>query len=69
MEELKFNKKIVLEDGEEYNSKPSNFRYTKTLSEYLEENDITMFTSLDTVKALLDVIEDMTFKVSTIDAE
>ena len=33
------------------------------------ENNITMFTSLDTVGALLDVIEDMTFKVSTIDAE
>ena len=24
----------------EYNDLPSNFRYTKTLSEYLEENDI-----------------------------
>ena len=33
------------------------------------ENNITMFTSLDTVGALLDVIEDMTFRVSTIDAE
>lgn len=31
------------------------------------ENNITMFTSLDTVRALLDVIEDMTFRVSTID--
>ena len=33
------------------------------------ENNITMFTSLDTVRALLNVIEDMTFRVSTIDAE
>ncbi len=31
------------------------------------ENNITMFTALDTVRVLLDVIENMTFRVSTID--
>ena len=30
------------------------------------ENNVTLFTSQDTVEALLDVLEDMTFKVSTI---
>ncbi len=33
------------------------------------ENNVTMFTSLDTVNALLSVIEQTTFGVSTIDAE
>ena len=32
------------------------------------ENGITVFTSLDTVKVLLDVLEEITFSVSTIDA-
>ena len=32
------------------------------------ENNITMLTSLDTAKVLLDVLEDMTIGVSTIDA-
>ena len=32
------------------------------------ENNITMFTSLDTVKVLLDVLEEMTIGISTIDA-
>ncbi|MBR6752650.1 MAG: carbamoyl-phosphate synthase large subunit, partial [Clostridia bacterium] len=32
------------------------------------ENNVTMFTSLDTVKVLLDVLEETTFRVSTIDA-
>ena len=32
------------------------------------ENNVTMFTALDTVKALLDVLDEITFKVSTIDA-
>jgi carbamoyl-phosphate synthase large subunit len=31
------------------------------------ENNITMFTSLDTIKVLIDVLEDMTINVSTID--
>lgn len=33
------------------------------------ENNITMLTSLDTVRALLDVLEEMTIGISTIDAE
>lgn len=32
------------------------------------ENNITMFTSLDTIKVLIDVLEEMTVNVSTIDA-
>ena len=32
------------------------------------ENNVTVFTSLDTVKVLLDVLEEITFSVSTIDA-
>ena len=32
------------------------------------ENGVTMFSSLDTVRVLLDVLEEMTFRVSTIDA-
>lgn len=32
----------------EYNDKPSNFRYTKTLREVLEENDIPGLTHVDT---------------------
>ena len=34
----------------EYNDLPSNFRYTKTLSEYLEENDIPGILGIDTRK-------------------
>ncbi len=34
----------------EYNDLPSNFRYTKTLSEYLEENNIPGIYGLDTRK-------------------
>lgn len=34
----------------EYNDLPSNFRYTKTLSEYLEENDIPGIEGIDTRK-------------------
>ena len=34
----------------EYNDLPSNFRYTKTLSEYLEENDIPGISGIDTRK-------------------
>ena len=32
------------------------------------ENGVTMFTSLDTVRVLLDVLEEITLSVSTIDA-
>lgn len=34
----------------EYNDKPSNFRYTKTVNELLEENDIPGLTHVDTRK-------------------
>ena len=34
----------------EYNDLPSNFRYTKTLSEYLEENNIPGISGIDTRK-------------------
>ena len=34
----------------DYNDMPSNFRYTKTLSELLEENDIPAITGIDTRK-------------------
>lgn len=33
------------------------------------ENNVTMFTALDTVKVLLDVLEEMTIGISTIDGE
>ena len=33
------------------------------------QNNITMLTSLDTVRMLLDVLEELTMGVSTIDAE
>ena len=33
------------------------------------ENNVTMFTSLDTVRVLLDVLEETTFMISTIDAD
>ena len=34
----------------EFNDKPSNFRYTKTLNEVMEENDVVGLTHLDTRK-------------------
>ena len=33
------------------------------------ENNVTVFTALETVEVLLDVLEEITFGVSTIDAE
>ena len=45
----------------------STSRSTRTVSS--AENNVTMFTSLDTVKVLLDVLEEITLGVSTIDAE
>ena len=33
------------------------------------ENNVTLFSALDTVKVLLDVLEDITLSVSTIDKE
>ncbi len=46
----------------EPNSTKDGFAIRRTAS----ENNITVFTSLDTVKALLDVLEDITIKVGTI---
>ena len=38
------------------------------IRKYATENNVTMFTSLDTVKVLLDVLEETTLTISTIDA-
>ncbi len=36
---------------------------------YAVENNVTIFTALDTVKVLLDVLEETTLSISTIDAK
>lgn len=41
----------------EYNDKPSNFRYTKTLNELLEENDVVGLTHVDT-RSITKVLRD-----------
>ncbi|MPM63836.1 Carbamoyl-phosphate synthase small chain [bioreactor metagenome] len=41
----------------EYNDKPSNFRYTKTINELLEENDVVGLTHIDT-RRLTRIIRD-----------
>lgn len=41
----------------EYNDKPSNFRYTKTLNEVMEENEVVGLTHVDT-RAITRVIRD-----------
>ena len=38
------------------------------LRKYATESNVTMFTSLDTVKVLLDVLDETTSRISTIDA-
>ncbi len=38
------------------------------IRKYATENNVTMFTSLDTVKVLLDVLDETTLRISTIDA-
>ena len=38
------------------------------IRKYATENNVTMFTSLDTVKVLLDVLDETTLGISTIDA-
>lgn len=47
----------------EYNDLPSNFRYTKTLSEYLEENDIPGIAGIDTRKLTRSIREKGSRKV------
>ncbi|MFI3284018.1 MAG: glutamine-hydrolyzing carbamoyl-phosphate synthase small subunit [Erysipelotrichaceae bacterium] len=41
----------------EYNDRPSNFRYTKTVSELLEENDVPGLTHVDT-RAITRILRD-----------
>lgn len=47
----------------EYNDHPSNFRYTKTLSEYLEENNIPGISGVDTRKITRSIREKGSRKV------
>lgn len=53
----------------EYNDLPSNFRYTKTLSEYLEENDIPGIAGIDTRKLTRSIREKGSRKVIITDIE
>lgn len=55
-----FESKVPMAGGlivREYNDSPSNFRYTKTLSEILEENDIPGISGIDT-RMLTRIIRD-----------
>ena len=52
----------------EYNDLPSNFRYTKTLSEYLEENNIPGIFGVDTRKITRSIREKGSRKVIITDA-
>ena len=47
----------------EYNDRPSNFRYTKTLSEYLEENNIPGIYGIDTRKLTRSIRDEGSRKV------
>jgi carbamoyl-phosphate synthase large subunit len=38
------------------------------IRKYATENNVTLFTSLDTVRVLLDVLDETTLRISTIDA-
>lgn len=53
----------------EYNDLPSNFRYTKTLSEYLEENDIPGIAGIDTRKLTRSIREKGSRKVIITDIQ
>ncbi len=53
----------------EYNNHPSNFRYTKTLAEYLEENDIPGITGVDTRKLTRSIREKGSRKVIITDVK
>ena len=52
----------------EINSTRSTADDGRKIRELATENSVNIFTSLDTVKALLDVLEETTLTVSTIDA-
>ena len=53
----------------EYNDLPSNFRYTKTLAEYLEENNIPGISGVDTRKITRSIREKGSRKVIITDAK
>ena len=53
----------------EYNDFPSNFRYTKTLAEYLEENHIPGIYGMDTREITRRIRDNGTCKVILTDAE
>lgn len=53
----------------EYNDLPSNFRYTKTLSEYLEENNIPGIAGIDTRKLTRSIREKGSRRVIITDSE
>ncbi len=53
----------------EYNDLPSNFRYTKTLSEYLEENNIPAISGIDTRKLTRSIREKGSRKVLITDVK
>lgn len=53
----------------EYNDQPSNFRYTKTLSEILEENNIPAIQGIDTRKLTRSIRDFGSRKVLITDAE
>jgi carbamoyl-phosphate synthase large subunit len=50
-------------------SKQSTHRDGYQIRRAAVENNITIFTSLETVEVLLNVLEEITMNVSTIDAE
>jgi len=51
----------------DYNSTPGSQADGHQIRQCAIENGVTMFTSLDTVRVLLDVLEEITMEVSTID--
>ena len=53
----------------EYNDSPSNFRYTKTLSEILEENDIPAIAGIDTRMLTRKIRDNGSCKVYICDAD
>ncbi len=56
----------VINTGAEGSARPNSDGYL--IRKYATESNVTMFTSLDTVRVLLDVLEDITLTISTIDA-
>ena len=52
-------------DLDQHNTRLDGYEIRRTAV----ENNVTLFTSLETVKVLLDVLEEITLSVSTIDAK